>query len=194
MENTNHKKEGFSFLDWFLMIASLIVAIFFLLPLYYSISNDVLLTDIVYSIFIVIAGIYVFLKIFKKYSKTKQNIVKDNSLIQDERYEPRKETEQFTNKPVSTENQPTKLDKVVKVSIILSALLVALSVAYYFVYFLPKKEAIRLEQEKNKESTRADCASWAMNKASEQAGGKKYYIDDYDNYFERCLREKGLAN
>lgn len=63
------KKELFSFLDWFLMVASLVVAIFFLLPLYYSISKNVPLIDIAYSIIIVIAGSYVFFKKFKKYKE-----------------------------------------------------------------------------------------------------------------------------
>ena len=44
------------------------------------------------------------------------------------------------------ENQPTKenkssrLDKLIKISIILAVLIVALSVVYYFIIFIPKKE------------------------------------------------------
>ena len=43
------------------------------------------------------------------------------------------------------EDQQTILDKAVKISIIAGALIIALSVAYYLVIFLPKKEATRLE-------------------------------------------------
>ncbi|MDO9231372.1 MAG: hypothetical protein Q7U36_02710 [bacterium] len=38
------------------------------------------------------------------------------------------------------QNQSTKLDKAVKISIVAGALVVALSVAYYFFIYLPKKE------------------------------------------------------
>lgn len=37
------------------------------------------------------------------------------------------------------ENQPTKLDKAVKVSIAVGIMIVALSIAYYMVIFLPQK-------------------------------------------------------
>ena len=45
------------------------------------------------------------------------------------------------------ENQPTQLDKAVKISIIAGALIVALSLAYYLVVFLPKKEETRIAQQ-----------------------------------------------
>jgi hypothetical protein len=44
------------------------------------------------------------------------------------------------------ENQPTTLDKAVKVSIIAGALIIALSLAYYLVIFLPQKEKARVEE------------------------------------------------
>lgn len=44
------------------------------------------------------------------------------------------------------ENQPTKLDRAVKISIIIGALLLASSIAYYLVIFLPQKERTMLEQ------------------------------------------------
>lgn len=59
------------------------------------------------------------------------------------------------------ENQPTTLDKAVKISIIAGALIVALSLAYYLVIFLPKKETTRVG-EKNRAETmklRDDCLS-----------------------------------
>lgn len=46
------------------------------------------------------------------------------------------------------ENQPTTLDRAVKVSIIVGALIVALSVAYYLVIFMPQKERAKIEQQK----------------------------------------------
>ncbi len=67
IKNEAEKKNKFGFFDWFLMVASLIVAIFFLLPLYFSISRNVPLTDIIYSIVIVASGFFVFFKKYKKY-------------------------------------------------------------------------------------------------------------------------------
>lgn len=45
------------------------------------------------------------------------------------------------------ENQPKILDKAVKISIIAGVLIVALSIAYYLVVFLPNKEATMVEQQ-----------------------------------------------
>ena len=44
------------------------------------------------------------------------------------------------------ENQTRKLDKAVKISIIMGVLIISLSVAYYLVIFLSQKEKIRVEQ------------------------------------------------
>jgi hypothetical protein len=44
-------------------------------------------------------------------------------------------------------NQPTQLDKVVKVSIVVGTLISALSIAYYLIIFLPQKENVRVEQQ-----------------------------------------------
>lgn len=52
------------------------------------------------------------------------------------------------------ESQPTKLDKAVKISIIAGALIVALSIAYHLVVFLPKKEATRIELQKQEQETK----------------------------------------
>ena len=102
------------------------------------------------------------------------------------------------------------MDKAVKISIVAGALIVALSVAFYFTYFLPRKQT-RLE------SGRKECATMAMDKAKERFNetitytedGKKfvpiknvktgehydgYYKADYDKYFGICLQEKGIAN
>ncbi|MBP9801597.1 MAG: hypothetical protein KBC83_02955 [Candidatus Moranbacteria bacterium] len=46
------------------------------------------------------------------------------------------------------ENQSTTLDKAVKVAITAGALIVALSIAYYLVVFLPQKEKVRLEEQR----------------------------------------------
>ena len=54
------------------------------------------------------------------------------------------------------ENQPTTLDKAVKISIIAGALIVALSVAYYLVVFMPQKEKARVEQVKQEQQAKDD--------------------------------------
>ena len=41
------------------------------------------------------------------------------------------------------ENNSNKLDKLMKFSIITGVLIIALSIAYYLVIFLPKKEDLR---------------------------------------------------
>ena len=53
------------------------------------------------------------------------------------------------------ENQPTALDKAVKISVIIGALIVALSLAYYLVIFMPQKEKARVEQQKQEQETQA---------------------------------------
>ena len=46
------------------------------------------------------------------------------------------------------ENQQSKLDKAVKISIMAGALIVAVSISYYLVVFLPQKEQSILERQK----------------------------------------------
>lgn len=45
------------------------------------------------------------------------------------------------------ENQQTTLDKVMKISIIVGALIITSSLAYYLIVFLPQKETWRMEQQ-----------------------------------------------
>lgn len=52
------------------------------------------------------------------------------------------------------ENQPTALDKAVKISIIAGALIIALSIAYYLVIFMPQKEKARVEQQKQEQQAK----------------------------------------
>lgn len=88
------------------------------------------------------------------------------------------------------ENQPTKLDKAVKISIIVGALVIALSVAYYSVIFLPNKAKQQQKFDKEKQELKQECAKWALDKS--KTGETKYDQEAYDDYFERCLREKGI--
>ncbi len=89
-------------------------------------------------------------------------------------------------------NRSTKLDKAVKISIILGILIVALSVANYFIIFLPKEENGRKElqeiKEVNKREARKYCNQWAIDKAQNHS---MYNQEEYDDYFARCLREQG---
>ena len=54
------------------------------------------------------------------------------------------------------ENQPTKLDKAVKISVIAGALIVALSIAYYLVIFLPHKTKMAFEQQQQEQQTKKE--------------------------------------
>ncbi|NTW15190.1 MAG: hypothetical protein HGA38_02340 [Candidatus Moranbacteria bacterium] len=45
------------------------------------------------------------------------------------------------------QKQPTALDKAVKISIVVGALIVALSIAYYLVVYIPKRDKAKTEQQ-----------------------------------------------
>jgi hypothetical protein len=49
------------------------------------------------------------------------------------------------------ENQSSKLDKAAKISIIGGTLIVALSIAYYLVLYIPKRDKTKLEQQKQEQ-------------------------------------------
>lgn len=100
----------------------------------------------------------------------------------------------------------------------LSIGIIALSVAYYLVIFLPSKEKYRQEQlkaqqeeearEKDKSSYYSLCQEEARNKAVESAKRKAkiannnfineavnegmYLKDDYNDYYQLCLDRYGL--
>lgn len=48
---------------------------------------------------------------------------------------------------INMENQPTKLDKAVKISIIVGFLIVGLSIAYYLVIYIPQRDKAKIEQQ-----------------------------------------------
>jgi hypothetical protein len=107
------------------------------------------------------------------------------------------------------------MDKAVKISIIAGVLIVALSIAYYLVLFLPRKERARVEQQQQQEAKQKECVSFALDKAKGQFqkvlptgdNGERfvpisnpknqetydnYYKNDYDQYYSLCLQGKGL--
>jgi len=67
----------------------------------------------------------------------------------------------------------------------LSLLIASLSLAYYLTIFLPNKDRI-------KENVRKECANWALNKAHYNKTESSYDQEAYDDYYARCLRERGL--
>ncbi|MCX6762213.1 MAG: hypothetical protein NT093_00315 [Candidatus Moranbacteria bacterium] len=91
------------------------------------------------------------------------------------------------------------MDKTIKFGIIAGILIVALSVAYYFVIFIPKRESYKQEQEKKLSEKRTYCNQWALdtaknNNLSKGGSNDRYDSRVYDTYFERCLREQGISN
>lgn len=83
--------------------------------------------------------------------------------------------------------------------IVAGILIVACSIGYYFVVFLPKKENDKQAQDRKIEEKRQYCNQWALDTAKNNNltnGGSndKYNKIVYDGYFERCLREQGLSN
>ena len=106
----------------------------------------------------------------------------------------------------------------------LSILVVALSIAFYFVIFLPQKERERQAAELLKQSTEQkaeedrkqifkNCATEAHDKARnllknkielmqngqerstmQEAYDKGLYLkDDYNSYYDNCLKENGIS-
>lgn len=117
-------------------------------------------------------------KVLDKTDRGLKNILKEEMLVEKENYK-------------NMGNQPTALDKAAKISIIAGASLVALSIVYYLVIFLPQKETNRLEQEKNKENMQKECAEYARGKAcSDNDGGCD--SSKYNFRLSKCLNEKGL--
>ena len=98
------------------------------------------------------------------------------------------------------ENQPTILDKAVKISIISGALIVALSLAYYLVVFLPNKEEARVEQQRQEQQAkeqqvRLEQESKEQKEQAVAEQSKKEYIAKRKNEcYQIYLKEKNLWN
>ena len=71
------------------------------------------------------------------------------------------------------------MDKTLRNVLILGILLISGSFAFYFLYFLPNKEA-------QKENKIVECSKIARDEARGQIGER------YDGFFERCLKERGI--
>lgn len=55
---------------------------------------------------------------------------------------------------------------------------------------IEKQQEIKNEKKRNEEDAKKECANWALNKA--KTSESDYDQEAYDDYFLRCLREKGL--
>lgn len=105
------------------------------------------------------------------------------------------------------ENQPTILDKALKISVTVGALIVALSIAYYLVIFLPHKATQALEQQKQEQQAKehtAQVSKQALEKCladvdikmAEITKGKsaigasetKFYMDFRTENIDKCFR------
>jgi uncharacterized protein YxeA len=82
------------------------------------------------------------------------------------------------------------MDKALKISIIVGILIVALSIAYYLVIFLPNKAKQQQENDKVKQEQKQECAKWALDKS--KTDETNYDQSAYNDYLKRCLNEKGL--
>lgn len=89
------------------------------------------------------------------------------------------------------ENQTTKLDKAMKISIIIGALMVALSVFYYLV-ILPQKKTTNQEDEVKEDFTKVmnlriigDCDSFADSVSKSNSGTSIYWEN-------KCKEDKSL--
>jgi len=93
------------------------------------------------------------------------------------------------NQPIK-ENNPSKLDRAVKISVIIGALIVGLSIAYYLVIFLPQKAKMTLEQQ----SERCYGASQNyfkdyMKKQGEYAQNYQSSHYQYSNHYNQKLNK-----
>ncbi len=88
------------------------------------------------------------------------------------------------------ENQPSKIDKAVKISIIVGTLIVALSIAYYLVIFLPKKAEMALEQRAQEQQAEADEVVASRNALNDCLGAVEAY---YAENWERNCRSQDLG-
>jgi len=74
------------------------------------------------------------------------------------------------------------MNKALRNAIILGILLVSISFAYYFIYFLPSKENVKKE-------ARIYCNQWAIDERRIHG-----WLNDYEGFFKMCLREQGVSN
>ncbi|OGI19666.1 MAG: hypothetical protein A3J06_03980 [Candidatus Moranbacteria bacterium RIFCSPLOWO2_02_FULL_48_19] len=97
------------------------------------------------------------------------------------------------------ENQLTKLDKAVKISIIVGALIVALSVAYYLVIFLPQKEKVRVEQQKQEQQQVQQAKDDAVKRDEKEKSDNKKSLTSclfaadigYTNNWDKACKKLG---
>jgi|GEM_PF-6006785 len=81
------------------------------------------------------------------------------------------------------ENQQSKLDKAVKISIIAGMLVIAFSAAYYFVIFLPKRDMMKIELERKEKEVEFDERA-SKYKALEDC------LNNVDEKFREILKDK----
>jgi hypothetical protein len=85
------------------------------------------------------------------------------------------------------------MDKAIKMGIVAGILIVACSIGYYFVVFLPKKESYKQAQERKITERRQYCNQWAIDTAKND--DLQYETEeDYNFYFKQCLNEQGVNN
>lgn len=86
-------------------------------------------------------------------------------------------------------NQSSAIDKAVKISIIVSALLVACSVAYYFIFFLPKYEALTFDQKRQEQELQ--LKKYEEQKEDLSIERKKAEVEQAEslNKFNNCISQ-----
>ena len=100
------------------------------------------------------------------------------------------------------ENQSTPLDKVMKISVILAVLVFSFSIAYYFVIFLPQKEKLALEQQKQLQESKDKKEQQAKDDAAAQVAEAKDNLstclsdaqDSNSDEWNSSCKTQGLKN
>lgn len=81
------------------------------------------------------------------------------------------------------------MDKAVKISIIVGALIVALSVSYYLVLYIPKRDKAKIEQQaqqaeqQKQDKFRAECIE-----------GKRLHDKQHNDLFKLCKTDLCMSN
>ena len=97
-------------------------------------------------------------------------------------------------------NKLTKLEKAIKIIIALSILIASLSLAYYLVIYIPKKDKIiyqkQQQREQDLENARKDCYQQVNSnfKSSNDNLSSTELMSALKLAFDRCMQSKGLSN
>lgn len=81
------------------------------------------------------------------------------------------------------------MDKLIKLIIAISFLLIGVSVFYYLLFFIPNSEKAKERIKEAEKQEIKNCLPASLKRVEEINGDR----EDANYYFKKCLREKGLT-